>query len=133
MDPGEEATSARVLEAAGHTGALMFHGTYERGGGLEGTPGFEAYRKEIDALPASRRHLAVHEGHLVTMNAIDRKYVTGEQLARAGTAADAGAWRTRLRAAEDSGVTEIAYQPGGYDIPRELRAFAEMAALNARA
>jgi 5,10-methylenetetrahydromethanopterin reductase len=132
LDPGEAVTAARVLEAAGHTGALMFHGAYERGGNFDAMPGLAEYSKEIDDLPERSRHLAVHEGHLVTLNAIDKKYVTGEQLARMGTASDVAAWQQRLRESEATGVTEVAYQPGGYDVPRELRAFAEMANLKAR-
>ena len=35
--------------------------------------------------------------------------------------------RPRLRALSSAGITEIAYQPMGQDIPRELTAFAEAA------
>jgi 5,10-methylenetetrahydromethanopterin reductase len=58
--------------------------------------------------------------------------VTGEFLARAGLAASAEAWQARLVDMEARGVTEVTYQPAGPDIPRELRAFAEMAGLKPR-
>ncbi len=43
-----------------------------------------------------------------------------------GTRADLGA---RLRALAAAGITEVAYQPMGKDIPRELAAFAAAAEL----
>jgi hypothetical protein len=43
-----------------------------------------------------------------------------------GTRADVG---TQLRALGSAGVTEVAYQPMGPDIPRELAAFARAAGL----
>jgi len=36
--------------------------------------------------------------------------------------------RTKLEGLAEVGVTEIAYQPAGPDIPRELRAFADATA-----
>ena len=38
---------------------------------------------------------------------------------------DRGAWRERLAAMTEAGATEVAYQPAGPDIPRELEAFAD--------
>ena len=46
-----------------------------------------------------------------------------------GTPAETAA---RLRALSSAGITEIAYQPMGQDIPRELAAFAEAAGSTAR-
>jgi 5,10-methylenetetrahydromethanopterin reductase len=69
----------------------------------------------------------MHDGHLVGINDYDRPFVTGEFLARHGLALDRAAWRDRMAELEAKGATEIAYQPAGADIPRELEAFAEMA------
>jgi 5,10-methylenetetrahydromethanopterin reductase len=44
-----------------------------------------------------------------------------------GTRTDVAA---RLRALTSSGITEVAYQPMGPDIPRELAAFAQAAGLD---
>jgi len=41
-------------------------------------------------------------------------------------AATRAAWRERLAEMESQGATEIAYQPAGPDIPRELEAFASV-------
>ena len=43
-----------------------------------------------------------------------------------GTRTDIGA---RLHALTEAGITEVAYQPMGPDIPRELAAFAQAAGL----
>jgi 5,10-methylenetetrahydromethanopterin reductase len=87
------------------------------------------YAARLDAIPTASRHLALHDGHLVTMNALDREYVSSGFMAQAGRAADAETWRARLAQAEQAGATELIYQPAGPDIPRELRAFAAIAGL----
>ena len=131
LEPGESADSQRVLDAAGHAGAIAYHGAYENGRASQ-LPRGDEYAALIDAIEPARRHLTVHEGHLVAMNEIDKRFVTGEFLSRAGIAADAEAWRARLAGMESRGVTEVTYQPAGPDIPRELRAFAQMAGLTPR-
>ncbi|HEU0072780.1 MAG TPA: LLM class flavin-dependent oxidoreductase [Dehalococcoidia bacterium] len=126
LESGEDAGSARSLAAAGHVAALAYHFAYENGF-ADRLPNGAEYAETIDAIPPERRHLVVHEGHLVAMNEIDRRFVTGEFMAKAGIAAEAGAWRAKLAEMEARGVTEVVYQPAGPDIPRELRAFAEVA------
>lgn len=128
LDPGEDPGSERVLAAAGHAAAVAFHGRYERDG-IDTLPGGRAWMEQIKALPAQTRHLAVHDGHLVGINDLDRPFITGELLTRLGLAGDAEAQRARLTQLEQQGVTEVAYQPAGPDIPRELTAFAMMAGL----
>jgi 5,10-methylenetetrahydromethanopterin reductase len=128
LDDGEDPGSERVLAAAGHAAAVAFHGRYERGG-VEALPGGREWMQQIEALPASTRHLAVHDGHLVFTNAIDRPFITPELLMRLGLAGSAEAQRNRLAQLVQQGVTEVVYQPAGPDIPRELRAFAAMAGL----
>ena len=128
LNPGESAGSERALAAAGHVAALAYHFSYENGF-VDQLPGGGDYARAVEAIPAARRHLVVHEGHLVAMNDIDRRFVTGEFMAKSGIAAEADAWRERLAAIKARGVTEVVYQPAGPDIPRELRAFAEVAGL----
>jgi 5,10-methylenetetrahydromethanopterin reductase len=128
LEPGEDPGSQRALDAAGHVAALAYHFSYENGF-VERLPGGDEYARAVEAVPAERRHLVVHEGHLIAMNEIDRRFVTGEFMAQGGIAAEAEAWRTRLAGMESRGVTEVVYQPAGPDIPRELAAFAEVAGL----
>ncbi|HEY5870999.1 MAG TPA: hypothetical protein VI542_36425 [Candidatus Tectomicrobia bacterium] len=65
----------------------------------------------------------MHYGHLVLVNAHDRPYVTGALLTQLGLALSAAGWRERLAQMEEAGATEVAYQPAGPDIARELEAF----------
>ena len=75
------------------------------------------------------RHLATHAMHLIGLNALDDGVVTPEVLRTLGVGRDAAAWQARLKETEAAGVTEVVYQPGGPDIEREPRAFADMAGL----
>jgi 5,10-methylenetetrahydromethanopterin reductase len=96
-------------------------------------PGGREWREAVEGVEVSRRHLAVHDGHLVALGQHDQAL-----LARAapllaswtmtGTRTDIGA---RLRALPEAGITEVAYQPMGPDIPRELAAFAQAAGIAA--
>ena len=131
LDDGEEPTSARAQAAAAHAVAVVYHATYERGGpdAVDALPGGPAWREVVEAEPPARRHLAVHDGHLVAPNAADRVALPAGQvltgmLSFTGSAAEL---RERVAGLAKVGVTELAYQPGGPDIERELRAFAEMA------
>jgi 5,10-methylenetetrahydromethanopterin reductase len=53
--------------------------------------------------------------------------VTGRLLAEQGLALGREAWRERVALLESMGATEIAYQPAGPEIARELEAFASAA------
>ena len=125
LDDGEDAGSPRALAAAGHAVGVVFHALYERGTGIEALPGGADWRASIEEVPAPVRHLAVHEGHLLDVSERDRAFVTGD-LVRAFTTLTGTPDEIRARVDEMAagGVTEIAYQPAGPDIPRELRAFA---------
>lgn len=122
---GESPTAPRVVDAAGHGGAVLLHYMAEHRM-LDRIEGGTAWHDVYAALPERTRHLAMHDGHLVGVNARDRAFITGDFLARNGLALDRAAWRERLMALAEKGTTEIAYQPAGPDIPRELEAFAEM-------
>lgn len=133
LEDGEDPASSRALAAAGPALAVAFHAVYERGGpqAVDAFPGGKRWREAIEQEPAGTRHLAVHEGHLVSPNPRDELALAEAApllgaLTMTGTVADL---RERLRGLADAGVTEIAYQPAGPDIRRELRAFAVMAGL----
>src|SRR5262245_468962 len=120
----EAADAKRPLAAAGHGAALMLH--YGAEYGLldillpeQGRQWLSAY----DDVPADSRHLAMHYGHLVLVNEHDRPYVTGALLKQLGLVLSAAGWRERLAQMEAAGATEVAYQPAGPDIARELEAF----------
>jgi 5,10-methylenetetrahydromethanopterin reductase len=125
LAPGERPDAARAIEAAGHAGAVMLHWAAEHGA-LDSIPNGRAWAAAYDRFPARVRHLALHDGHLVAVNDVDRPFVTGDLLGRTGLAAPAERWRERLAELEAAGATEIAYQPAGRDVPRELEAFARL-------
>jgi len=126
LEDGEDPGSARALAAAGHGASVAFHFALENrllGMVPRGTEWAAAY----DALPERVRHLALHDQHLIAINERDRAFVGGELLAQQGLALTRAAWRERLAMLESRGATEIAYQPAGPDVARELEAFATAA------
>jgi 5,10-methylenetetrahydromethanopterin reductase len=126
LEPGESPGSARALAAAGHAAAVALHFALEHGH-LGALPGGAEWAAVYERVPEPLRHLALHDQHLIAVNARDEAFVTGELLAKQGLALDPAGWRAKLAALEAQGVTEIAYQPAGPNIPRELEAMAEAA------
>jgi 5,10-methylenetetrahydromethanopterin reductase len=118
MDEGETHTSPRVLAAAGPAAAVVLHGSYEGGARL-----VEPWCEQMDAVPAAVRHLAVHAGHLVEVTAQDRPYLTPELITSFTVTGSASEVRERIETRRDEGVTEVAFQPAGPDILRELESF----------
>lgn len=127
LGEGEDPGSERVLAAAGHGAAVIYHALYEARGraGVEGLPGGAAWADSIEAAePVGSRHLAIHDGHLIDLNAHDRRAVTGEVVTMFGVARSAEGWRQAAEGYAAAGLTELAYQPAGPDIPGELERFA---------
>ena len=133
LDDGEDAAGPRAVAAAGPALAAAYHASYEAKGadGVDKLPGGREWRAAVESVEAPRRHLAVHDGHLITLGEHDEALLAqaAPLLAKwtmTGTPADIGA---RLQALTEAGITEVAYQPMGPDIPRELAAFAAAAGL----
>lgn len=125
LDDGEAPGSDRAIEAEGHAAGIYVHYAAEHNMLDEMLPGIgRRWAAAYEAVPAERRHLEMHRGHLVSINEIDRPFISGDVLGAMNLAMDTGAWRKRLDAMEQAGATEIAYQPAGSNIPRELEAFA---------
>jgi 5,10-methylenetetrahydromethanopterin reductase len=68
----------------------------------------------------------MHYGHLVHLNAHDAPHVNGDLLTQFGLALTAEGWQKRFAELQQGGATEVAFQPAGPDIPRELESFAEV-------
>jgi 5,10-methylenetetrahydromethanopterin reductase len=133
LDDGEDAASPRAVAAAGPALAAAYHTIYEAKGaaGVDKLPGGRDWREVVEALEPERKHLAVHESHLVTLGQYDQALLAQAApllptWTMTGTRADIGG---RLRALAAAGVTEVAYQPMGPDIGRELTALAAAAGL----
>jgi 5,10-methylenetetrahydromethanopterin reductase len=130
LDDGEPPSSRRALEAAGPALTVVYHAMYEANReAIDTLPGGPEWRTGIEEVPATVRHLAVHEDHLVRVTERDAPLLDGDTLAGFTWTGPADALRERLDQLEASGGTEILYAPMGPDIPRELRAFAAMAGL----
>ena len=73
LDDGEDAASPRAVAAAGSALAAAYHAIYEAKGavGVDRLPGGREWREAVEAAPAPRRHLAVHDGHLVALGQHD--------------------------------------------------------------
>jgi 5,10-methylenetetrahydromethanopterin reductase len=131
LDPGEDETSERVREAAGPWFVTGYHAMYEWApDALANMPGGPEWRAAVEAeRPEGQRHLAVHEGHVVTVTGRDRAVLdaAGPALLGTGWTGDRANVRSRLEHAEARGITEVIYTPAGPDVPRELAAFASAA------
>jgi 5,10-methylenetetrahydromethanopterin reductase len=130
LDDGESPDSPRVMDAAGHAAALVYHGMYEIGGRevVEGLPNGGAWCDSLEgAEPEESRHLAIHAGHLIGLSEHDAKAVDGEAIAMLGMARSADEWKMALEGSAAEGLTEIAHRPAGDDILGELERFAAAA------
>lgn len=127
LEQGEAWDDPRVMEAAGHAVAVIYHGAYEKRGAdaVDQLPGGRLWREAVEQVPPERRHLAVHEGHLSRVTERDRPAVEAGMhlLADLSFTGTADQLRQRVSDLRDLGVTEIAYQPAGADIPGELDRF----------
>lgn len=126
LDAGEDPRGERAMAAAGHAAGVVLHWAVEHDQ-LTMVPNGAEWAAAYDDVPERSRHLARHAGHLVEVNTHDRPFVTGELLTAIGAATSPEGLRERLAAAEEGGATEVAYQPAGPDIARELEAFAKAA------
>lgn len=125
----EDSGSVRVLAAAGHAAGVVLHGSVERGADVSRFPNGAEWLADLETVPADRRHIAVHDRHLIALTERDAMVVNGDLLRQFGFARTASEWAGRLRELETAGATEIAYQPAGPDIPGELERFAKAAGL----
>ncbi|HEX5303563.1 MAG TPA: hypothetical protein VFW50_41885, partial [Streptosporangiaceae bacterium] len=124
--------SERARVAGGPGWALSLHGAYEFGGpdAVRALPRGDEWLRVIEQAPERERHLAVHTGHCVELNAAD------EACWRAGgssTLRDVTLSGTRdqvrrtLEGYRARGVTEVVFQPCGPDIRGELERFLDAA------
>jgi 5,10-methylenetetrahydromethanopterin reductase len=126
----EPLDSDRIIDATGPCAAFQLHIGGE--GVAAGTAEFREYQAALDAIPADRRHLETHRGHLIEVTDLERPLITPELIKQATGSGTAGEVRANLDGLEQAGIQGVLYGPMGPDIPRELEAFAEVAGVRAR-
>jgi 5,10-methylenetetrahydromethanopterin reductase len=132
LDDGEDASSARALEAAGAGMTVVYHAMYEGNPeSVDALPNGKEWRAAIEAYPERERHLAVHQDHFVKVAERDRMLLNGDILKGFTWTGSPDELRARIDVLEAAGVTEVLYAPMGPDLSRELRAFADMAGIGA--
>lgn len=124
LDEGEDPGSQRAIDAAGHGASVIFHLAMEFGQ-QDTFPRGEEWAAAYADIPERVRHLALHDGHLHSVNERDRPFVDHDLMVASGVAQEPAGWRERLEQFEAAGATDVVYQPAGPDIPRELEAFAK--------
>jgi 5,10-methylenetetrahydromethanopterin reductase len=126
LDAGESVESPRAREALLPAIALVYHATWESAGAaVDALPGGRAWREALERVPPELRHLHVHEGHCVAVPERERELLDPRVGALLFTGS-ADELRARWKALAAAGATELCYAPAGPDIPRELRAMAQI-------
>jgi 5,10-methylenetetrahydromethanopterin reductase len=128
LHDGEEPTSQRMIDTLGSATAVLYHVIYDRAGAdaVDALPAGRAWREHVERSPVDRRHLAVHAGHQLELSDADKVLYpeAAASIPQATLVGDAAQIRDQVAAWEASGITEVAFQPAGPDIPGELERFA---------
>jgi 5,10-methylenetetrahydromethanopterin reductase len=130
LDDGEEVTSPRASAAVRPLIALAYHSRYTADPeSVKALPSGEAWLASVARVDEEIRHLSIHRGHSLDIsNGHDRlvDVSAAKQMTFTGTREEL---RERLARLEAGGATGIIFGTSGYDVERELRAYAEVAAL----
>ncbi|MBS0642331.1 MAG: hypothetical protein JSS43_20905, partial [Proteobacteria bacterium] len=130
LDDGEDVTSPRAATALRPIVALGYHKRYmDDPETVKELPNGAAWLASVERVGETVRHLSVHRGHnLDVSNGHDHLVDVSDakRLTFTGTRAEL---RDRLAQLEARGATGIIFGTSGYDVERELRAYAEVAGL----
>ncbi len=129
LRPGETSASARVLKSLGPFITNLLHVMCEWDGNLLAsdnsiTPLVDRYREYVASLPAERRHLILHEGHLVYTRTDEQSFLTPEIAEVAAMVGEPDQVIARIKALEAAGLTHFAFQLTD-DPVGQMRYFAE--------
>ena len=129
LRPGETAASPRVLKSVGPFITNLLHVLCEWDEKLLPnnqaiTELVERYREYEESLPSERRHLILHEGHLVYTRPEEEPYLTPEIAQTAAMIGEPDEIIERIRALEKSGLSHFAFQVT--DVPIvQMKTFAD--------
>lgn len=127
LEEGEPLDSERVIDAAGPAATFQLHIGGQ--GMVSHTPEWAAFEDRMAGIPADRRHLETHRGHLIEVTDLERPLVSADLIRQATASGTQAEVRRNLDAIEAQGVKGVLYGPMGPDIPRELAAFAVTAGI----
>jgi 5,10-methylenetetrahydromethanopterin reductase len=127
---GEDLDAERVRKTVAPLVATTYHSLYSRDPeSVKRLPNGEAWLASVQKLPERERMLSVHTGHTVDVSN-DHDSLVGTSMAKQVTFTGT---RDELRARIDDlvarGATGMIFGTGGLDVPRDIRAFAEVAGL----
>lgn len=130
MDDDETVDTSRVKSAVAPLIALRYHFKYTYDPeATKALPSGEAWVASLETVPQEVRHLSLHKGHVLDIsNGHDHLVDTSsaKEMTFTGTREEL---RERLARLEAGGATGIIFGTSGYDVERELRAYAEVAGL----
>lgn len=117
LRPGEALTSPRVMQWVGPIAAVALHALWEASAVASQLPPTlaplaERYRAEyVDKLdlPADRRYLMVHEGHMMHVNPGEERFLTPEVIQSFSLTAPPEQIIEQIRALEAAGLNEVAF------------------------
>ncbi len=131
LDDGEDVTSPRASTALKPLIALVYHRHYtDDPESVKALPNGEAWLASVQRVePAAVRHLSVHRGHNLDVSNGHDALVDVSNAKRTTFTGTRAELRERLGQLEARGATGIIFGTTGYDVERELRAYAEVAGL----
>ena len=117
LQPGESLTSPRVLKWVGPVAAVALHALWESSAVASQLPPTlaplaERYRSEyVDKLrvPADRRYMTVHGGHMMSVNPGEEPFLTPEVIQSFSLTAPREQIIDRIKALEAAGLKEVAF------------------------
>lgn len=131
LDNGEDVTSPRAAAALRPLVALAYHHRFTTDPeSVKELPNGAAWLASVERSDESARHLSVHRGHNLDVSnghdALVEVTADARQATFSGTREEL---RERLAQLEAGGATGVIFGCSGYDVERELRAYAEVAGL----
>jgi 5,10-methylenetetrahydromethanopterin reductase len=130
LDDGEDVASPRAATAVKPLIALAYHHRYTTDPkSVKALPNGEAWLASVERADEKIHHLSVHRGHNLGISNGHDALVgvsAAKQMTFTGTREEL---RERLAQLEARGATGIIFGTSGYDVERELRAYAEVAGL----
>jgi alkanesulfonate monooxygenase SsuD/methylene tetrahydromethanopterin reductase-like flavin-dependent oxidoreductase (luciferase family) len=134
LKPGESLTSDRVIDEVGSMVSASLHFWYElylqRGSDdfirPEVRDVWERYLVQVDAMPAERRHMTVHDGHCTYLQPGERQFMTPELIrAAGGLVGTPDEIVAMLREREAAGLREVTLLPPMHCARENFRDFAK--------